>query len=93
MIPLRLLTTELCRRQVRTWTIVIRVISRELDNPLVSIASLAQFATEPLCRGRAKQVLGRQAMIEERARHQDGFIPWKGLLPFFRHRGAWLERR
>ena len=74
LILLRLLTHELRRQEVLTWKKVIRVISHELNNALAPIASLAHSGAELVRRGKAERLPEVLAIIEERARHLEGFI-------------------
>ena len=74
LILLRLLTHELRRQEVLTWKKVIRVISHELNNALAPIASLAHSGAELIKRGRSERLPEVLAIIEERARHLEGFI-------------------
>lgn len=71
---LRHLTHELRRQEVQTWKKVIRVISHELNNSLAPVASLAHSGGELVRRGQHEKLGGVFAMIEERARHLEGFI-------------------
>lgn len=74
LILIRLLTNELRRQEVLTWKKVIRVISHELNNALAPIASLAHSGAELVRRGRSERLPEVLAIIEERARHLEGFI-------------------
>lgn len=74
LILLRQLTAELRRQEVQTWKKVIRIISHELNNSLAPIASLAHSGAELTRRGQHQQLDKVFAMIEERARHLEGFI-------------------
>lgn len=71
---IRLLTNELRRQEVHTWKKVIRVISHELNNALAPIASLAHSGAELVRRGKAERLPEVLGIIEERARHLEGFI-------------------
>ena len=71
---LRHLTHELRRQEVQTWKKVIRVISHELNNSLAPVASLAHSGGELVKRGQYDKLAGVFGMIEERARHLEGFI-------------------
>ena len=71
---LRQLTTELRRQEVQTWKKVIRVISHELNNSLAPVASLAHSGAELVRRGQHERLESIFGMIEERARHLEGFI-------------------
>jgi len=71
---IRLLTNELRRQEVHTWKKVIRVISHELNNALAPIASLAHSGAELVRRGKAERLPEILGIIEERARHLEGFI-------------------
>ncbi len=67
------MTRELSRQEVATWKKVIRVISHELNNSLAPISSLAHSGRELAAHADAR--LARVFdVIEERARHLDGFI-------------------
>ena len=74
LILIRLLTSELRRQEVHTWKKVIRVISHELNNALAPIASLAHSGAELVRRGKAERLPEVLGIIEERARHLEGFI-------------------
>ncbi|MAL03689.1 MAG: ATP-binding protein [Arenimonas sp.] len=74
LLLLRQLTTELRRQEVQTWKKVIRVISHELNNSLAPVASLAHSGAELTRRGRTEKLEAIFGMIEERARHLEGFI-------------------
>ncbi|WP_338024603.1 sensor histidine kinase [Arenimonas caeni] len=74
LVLLRQLTTELRRQEVQTWKKVIRVISHELNNSLAPVASLAHSGAELTRRGQHERLGEIFAMIEERARHLEGFI-------------------
>jgi len=74
LLLLRQLTTELRRQEVQTWKKVIRVISHELNNSLAPVASLAHSGAELTRRGQTQKLESIFAMIEERARHLEGFI-------------------
>lgn len=74
LLLLRQLTAELRRQEVATWKKVIRVISHELNNSLAPIASLAHSGTELVKRGQHDKLPQALAIIEERARHLEGFI-------------------
>lgn len=74
LLLLRQLTTELRRQEVQTWKKVIRVISHELNNSLAPVASLAHSGAELTRRGQTEKLEAIFAMIEERARHLEGFI-------------------
>ncbi len=80
LLLLRLLTTELRRQEIQTWKKVIRVISHELNNSLAPVASLAHSGTELVRRGQHERLAQIFAVIEERARHLEGFI--KGYAQF-----------
>lgn len=74
LILIRLLTSELRRQEVHTWKKVIRVISHELNNSLAPIASLAHSGAELVRRGKAERLPEVLGIIEDRARHLEGFI-------------------
>lgn len=74
LLLLRQLTTELRRQEVQTWKKVIRVISHELNNSLAPVASLAHSGAELTRRGQTEKLEAIFGMIEERARHLEGFI-------------------
>ena len=74
LVLLRQLTTELRRQEVQTWKKVIRVISHELNNSLAPVASLAHSGAELVRRGQHERLESIFGMIEERARHLEGFI-------------------
>ena len=74
LLLLRRLTTELRRQEVQTWKKVIRVISHELNNSLAPVASLAHSGAELTRRGQTEKLEAIFGMIEERARHLEGFI-------------------
>lgn len=74
LVLLRQLTTELRRQEVQTWKKVIRVISHELNNSLAPVASLAHSGAELTRRGQTERLEAIFGMIEERARHLEGFI-------------------
>ena len=74
LILIRLLTNELRRQEVHTWKKVIRVISHELNNALAPIASLAHSGAELVRRGKPERLPEVLGIIEERARHLEGFI-------------------
>lgn len=74
LVLLRQLTTELRRQEVQTWKKVIRVISHELNNSLAPVASLAHSGAELVRRGQHDRLESIFGMIEERARHLEGFI-------------------
>lgn len=74
LVLLRQLTTELRRQEVQTWKKVIRVISHELNNSLAPVASLAHSGAELVRRGQHERLESIFSMIEERARHLEGFI-------------------
>lgn len=74
LLLLRQLTSELRRQEVQTWKKVIRVISHELNNSLAPVASLAHSGAELTRRGQTQKLESIFAMIEERARHLEGFI-------------------
>lgn len=74
LVLLRQLTTELRRQEVQTWKKVIRVISHELNNSLAPVASLAHSGAELTRRGQTERLESIFGMIEERARHLEGFI-------------------
>ena len=74
LVLLRQLTTELRRQEVQTWKKVIRVISHELNNSLAPVASLAHSGAELTRRGQYDRLASIFGMIEERARHLEGFI-------------------
>jgi nitrogen fixation/metabolism regulation signal transduction histidine kinase len=80
LLLLRLLTTELRRQEIQTWKKVIRVISHELNNSLAPVASLAHSGMELVRRGQHDRLAQVFAVIEERARHLEGFI--KGYAQF-----------
>lgn len=71
---LRQITVELRRQEVQTWKKVIRVISHELNNSLAPVASLAHSGSELVRRGQLEKLPDILAIIEERARHLEGFI-------------------
>ena len=73
LLLLRQLTTELRRQEVQTWKTVIRVISHELNNSLAPVASLAHSGAELTRRGQTEKLEVIFGMIEERARHLEGF--------------------
>jgi two-component system nitrogen regulation sensor histidine kinase NtrY len=74
LLLLRQLTAELRRQEVQTWKKVIRVISHELNNSLAPVASLAHSGAELVRRGQHDKLPGVFTVIEERARHLEGFI-------------------
>jgi nitrogen fixation/metabolism regulation signal transduction histidine kinase len=74
LLLLRQLTVELRRQEVQTWKKVIRVISHELNNSLAPVASLAHSGAELVRRGQHDKLPGVFTVIEERARHLEGFI-------------------
>ena len=74
LLLLRQLTAELRRQEVQTWKKVIRVISHELNNSLAPVASLAHSGAELVRRGQHEKLPGIFSIIEERARHLEGFI-------------------
>ena len=74
LLLLRQLTAELRRQEVQTWKKVIRVISHELNNSLAPVASLAHSGAELVRRGQYEKLPGVFTVIEERARHLEGFI-------------------
>ena len=74
LLLVRLLTAELRRQEVQTWKKVIRVISHELNNSLAPVASLAHSGAELTRRGQTEKLEAIFGMIEERARHLEGFI-------------------
>jgi nitrogen fixation/metabolism regulation signal transduction histidine kinase len=74
LLLLRQLTAELRRQEVQTWKKVIRVISHELNNSLAPVASLAHSGAELVRRGQHDKLPGVFNVIEERARHLEGFI-------------------
>ncbi len=74
LLLLRQITVELRRQEVQTWKKVIRVISHELNNSLAPVASLAHSGGELVRRGQFEKLPGILAIIEERARHLEGFI-------------------
>lgn len=74
LVLLRQLTSELRRQEVQTWKKVIRVISHELNNSLAPVASLAHSGAELVRRGQHERLESIFGMIEERARHLEGFI-------------------
>ena len=74
LLLLRQLTTELRRQEVQTWKKVIRVISHELNNSLAPVASLAHSGAELVRRGQHEKLPDIFTIIEERARHLEGFI-------------------
>ena len=74
LLLLRQLTSELRRQEVQTWKKVIRVISHELNNSLAPVASLAHSGAELTRRGQTEKLEAIFGMIEERARHLEGFI-------------------
>jgi len=74
LLLLRQLTVELRRQEVQTWKKVIRVISHELNNSLAPVASLAHSGAELVRRGQYEKLPGVFTVIEERARHLEGFI-------------------
>ncbi len=74
LLMLRQLTAELRRQEVQTWKKVIRVISHELNNSLAPIASLAHSGAELTRRGQHDRLESVFGIIEERARHLEGFI-------------------
>jgi signal transduction histidine kinase len=74
LLLLRQLTVELRRQEVQTWKKVIRVISHELNNSLAPVASLAHSGAELVRRGQHDKLPGVFNVIEERARHLEGFI-------------------
>ncbi|HEX5694509.1 MAG TPA: PAS domain-containing sensor histidine kinase [Arenimonas sp.] len=74
LLLLRRLTSELRRQEVQTWKKVIRVISHELNNSLAPVASLAHSGAELTRRGQTEKLEAIFGMIEERARHLEGFI-------------------
>lgn len=74
LVLLRHLTHELRRQEVQTWKKVIRVISHELNNSLAPVASLAHSGGELARRGQHERLGEVFTMIEERARHLEGFI-------------------
>jgi nitrogen fixation/metabolism regulation signal transduction histidine kinase len=74
LLLLRQLTVELRRQEVQTWKKVIRVISHELNNSLAPVASLAHSGAELVRRGQYEKLPNIFTIIEERARHLEGFI-------------------
>lgn len=68
------LTTELRRQEVQTWKKVIRIISHELNNSLAPIVSLAHSGSELLRREQTERLEEILGIIEDRARHLEGFI-------------------
>ncbi len=74
LLLIRLLTAELRRQEVQTWKKVIRVISHELNNSLAPIASLAHSGAELVRRGKSERLEDIFSLVEERARHLEGFI-------------------
>jgi nitrogen fixation/metabolism regulation signal transduction histidine kinase len=74
LLLLRQLTVELRRQEVQTWKKVIRVISHELNNSLAPVASLAHSGAELVRRGQHDKLPEIFTIIEERARHLEGFI-------------------
>ena len=83
------MTRELSRQEVATWKKVIRVISHELNNSLAPISSLAHSGRE-LADSADPRLARVFDVIEERARHLDGFI--RGYATFAKLPSPRLER-